>query len=249
MFDFSLTEEQQQLIDTARKFTAEHIIPVAGELDEQEKFPTEIFEQAWELGLMNCEIPEAYGGLGLGTVDGCLISEELAYGCAAIATSVMCNHLGALPLMVGGSEEQKQHWLGKLGDEFQFVSYCCSEPDAGSDVAGMKSRLTPRPGGGFILNGQKRWITNGGHASFYTGFATVDPALKHKGITAFVVPRVDPRGMSISPRSRRPRTRRAKSRSPKTPRSGPPTTKASSGSPKRSPRPRCPSTTPTWSSG
>ena len=196
MFNPQISEEQQALVDTARKFTAEKIIPVAGHYDEEEEFPTEIFREAWELGLMNVEIPEAYGGLGFGTVDGCLLSEELAYGCPAIATSMMCNHLGALPLMVGGSEEQKQKWLTKVVEEFSFISYACSEPDAGSDVAGMKARLTKKQGGGWVLNGQKRWITNAGQANVYTGFATIDPALKHKGITAFVVSRETP-GVSV----------------------------------------------------
>ena len=196
MFDPTLTDEQNQLINTARKFTAETIIPVAHEYDEREEFPLEIFEAAFELGLMNVEIPEDYGGLGFGTVDGCLIAEEIAYGCSAIATSVMCNHLGALPLMVGASEEQKQKWLGRLSENFEFMSYACSEPDAGSDVAGMKSRLTAKEGGGYILNGQKRWITNAGHASSFTGFATIDPSLKHKGLTCFYVDR-DTKGVSV----------------------------------------------------
>ena len=188
MYNPQINEDQQQLVDTARKFTAEVIIPAAHEADETETFPIEIFRQAWDLSLMNVEIPEAYGGLGLGTVEGCLITEEFAYGCAGISTSIMCNHLGALPLMVGGSEKQKQEWLGRLIENFEFMSYACSEPDAGSDVAAMKSRLIPN-GDAFTLNGQKRWITNAGHAGSYTGFATLDPALKHKGITAFVVDR------------------------------------------------------------
>ena len=196
MFNFAISDEQQQLIDTARKFAAEHIIPVAGEYDESEKFPTEVFQKAFELSLMNVEIPEDYGGLGLGTVDGCLIAEELAYGCTGMSTSIMCNHLGALPLLVAGSEAQKQKWLGRATETMQFMSYACSEPDAGSDVAAMKARLTKKPGGGWLLNGQKRWITNAGHASTYTGFATLDPALKHKGITAFVIDRDMP-GVSV----------------------------------------------------
>ncbi|MFV8753089.1 acyl-CoA dehydrogenase family protein [Nannocystaceae bacterium ST9] len=196
MFDFAISDEQQQLIDTARKFAAEHIIPVAGEYDESEKFPLEMFQKAFDLSLMNVEFPEEYGGLGLGTLEGCLIAEELAYGCCGISTSIMCNHLGALPLMVAGTEAQKQKWLGRATENLQFISYACSEPDAGSDVAGMKARLTKKPGGGWLLNGQKRWITNAGHASTYTGFATIDPALKHKGITAFVVDRDAP-GVSV----------------------------------------------------
>jgi acyl-CoA dehydrogenase len=126
MFNPTITEEQEALIDTARKFTAERITPVASELDEEEKFPTDIFEAAWELGLMNVELPEAYGGLGFHTLDGCLIAEELAYGCAGISTSIMCNHLGSLPLLVAGTEEQKQKWLGRLAEEMCFVSYACS---------------------------------------------------------------------------------------------------------------------------
>ena len=195
MFDPTYSEEQQALVDTARKFAAESIIPIAGEYDEKGQMPLETFKAAWELGLMNVEIPDAYGGLGLSCLEGCLIAEELAYGCAGIGTSIMCNHLGALPLMIAGTEEQKKKYLGWMLDEFIFASYCCSEPEAGSDVAGMRSRLV-KDGDGWILNGQKRWITNGGHASFFTGFATVDPELRHKGITAFVIPR-DLKGISI----------------------------------------------------
>ena len=191
MFDPTLTPEQDRLVETTRRFAADRIVPHAIEWDSREEFPTPVFKEAWELGLMNVELPEAYGGLGLHTTDGCLISEELAYGCAAVATSVMCNHLGALPLMIAGTEAQKQHWLGRLANEFCFVSYACSEPDAGSDVAGMKSRIV-RDGDHWRLTGQKRWITNAGHASFFTGFATMDPAQRHKGITAFVVPADQP---------------------------------------------------------
>ncbi len=201
MFNPSLTEEQQALIETARKFTRDSIIPVAGELDEEEKFPVDLFRQAWELGLMNVELPEAYGGLDLSTLDGCLMAEELAYGCAAIATSIMCNHLGALPLMVAGTEAQKQKYLTKVAEEFCFISYCCSEPDAGSDVAGMKTKLV-KDGDGWVLNGQKRWITNGGYAELYTGFATVDPKLRHKGITGFVIER-DAKGVSVGKKEKK----------------------------------------------
>ena len=201
MFDFTLTDEQQAFVDTARKFTADRIIPVAHELDEEERFPTELLKEAWDVGLMNVEIPEAYGGLGVGTVDGCLLAEEIAYGCAGVNTSLACNHLAALPLLVAGTEAQKQKYLGWLTNECIFAAYCCSEPEAGSDVAAMTTRLVP-DGTGWRLSGQKRWITNGGHASFYTGFATIDPALKHKGITAFVVPR-DTKGVSVGKKEKK----------------------------------------------
>ncbi len=195
MFDPTLTEEQEQLVQTARRFAAERLIPNATEWDRKEEFPTRVFEEAWQLGLMNVELPEAYGGVGLHTVEGCLVSEELAYGCAAIATSIMCNHLGSLPLFIAGSDAQKQEWLSRLGKECRFVSYACSEPDAGSDVAGMKTRIV-RDGDSWRLTGQKRWITNAGYASFFTGFATMDPGQRHRGITAFVVP-ADTPGVSI----------------------------------------------------
>ena len=186
MFTPAYSEESLALADTARKFAKDTIIPVAGEYDELGKMPLDVFQAAWELGLMNVELPEAVGGLDVSTVEGCLIAEELAYGCAAIGTSIMCNHLGALPLMIAGTEEQQKTWLTKLVDEMCFVSYACSEPEAGSDVASMRTKLVP-DGDGFTMTGQKRWITNAAHAKFFTGFATIDPSLRHKGITAFVV--------------------------------------------------------------
>lgn len=201
MFDPTYTEEQQALLETARKFTRETIIPVAHEYDEAEKFPLDVFQAAFDLSLVNIELPEAYGGLGLHTLDGCLVAEELAYGCAAIATSIMCNHLGALPLIVAGNDEQKRKFLTPLTEKLEFISYCCSEPEAGSDVAAMKTRLV-RDGNGWRLNGQKRWITNGGHAKYYTGFATLDPALGHRGITAFAIERDRP-GVSVGKKEKK----------------------------------------------
>jgi acyl-CoA dehydrogenase len=185
-FDLRFTEEQQALVDTAREFAKKEIVPVAGKLDEHGTFPKEILRKAWELGLMNVEVPEAYGGAGLSCLDHCLLQEEIAYGCTGVSTSVSGNMLGAMPLVIAGSEEQKQHYFGRLAKEPIFAAYCCSEPDAGSDVAGMSTRVT-RHGDEYVLNGQKRWITNGGVASWYTVFATFDKASRHKGITCFVV--------------------------------------------------------------
>ncbi|MCC6998686.1 MAG: acyl-CoA dehydrogenase family protein [Deltaproteobacteria bacterium] len=185
--DFTFSEDQQQLIDTAKKFTREKIIPAAGKLDEHGTFPKEICAEAWELGLMNCEVPEAYGGLGLSCVSHCLVMEEIAYGCAGVNTTLAGNMLAALPLLIAGSDEQKREFLGQLTAKNIFAAYACSEPDAGSDVAAMSTKVT-KHGDEYVLNGQKRWITNGGVASWYTTFATFDRGLKHKGITAFVVP-------------------------------------------------------------
>jgi acyl-CoA dehydrogenase len=184
--DLSLTEEQEALSQTARDFTRKEIVPRAGHFDETGEFPREILKRAWETGLMNVEIPETYGGLGGSCLDNCLVQEEVSFGCSGINTSMAANSLGATPLLVAGSEAQKHEFLPRLTKEFSFCAYCCSEPDAGSDVAGMRTRVT-RHGDDYVLNGQKRWITNGGVAGFYTVFATFDPAMKHKGIACFVV--------------------------------------------------------------
>ncbi|MBI4511383.1 MAG: acyl-CoA dehydrogenase family protein [Deltaproteobacteria bacterium] len=185
-FDLNFTEEQLALVQTAREFAQKEIVPVAGKHDEHGTFPSEIFKKAWELGLMNCEVPEEYGGLGLSCLSYTLIQEEIAYGCAGINTTMVANMLGAMPVLIAGNAEQKKKYLGWLTREPIFAAYCCSEPDAGSDVAGLSTRVT-KHGDEYVLNGQKRWITNGGVASFYTVLATFDKSLKHKGITCFVV--------------------------------------------------------------
>ncbi len=191
--DLNLTEEQNALVQTAREFARKEIVPVAGKLDEHGTFPKEILEKAWELGLMNCEIPEAYGGLGLSCLEHCLVLEEIAYGCAGVNTSMAANMLGSMPLLIAGTDEQKKKYFGSLTREAIYAAYCCSEPDAGSDVAGMRTRVK-KHGDDYVVDGQKRWITNGGVATWYTVFATLDPALKHKGITCFVVDADTPGG-------------------------------------------------------
>jgi len=188
MWDLTLDEQQQMLRDSVRQFTREHVIPVAGELDEEAKFPEEICEKAWNLGIMNSKVPEAQGGLGLGTFESVLISEELAYGCVGVATTVLANNLAATPLVLFGTDEQKDRYLGQLVNEVSFASYATSEPGAGSDVAGIRTKVD-KVGDEYVLNGSKAWITNGGHASWYTVFATLDPSSRHKGICCFVVPR------------------------------------------------------------
>src|SRR5262245_28654714 len=136
---FELTEEQQMLQKVAREFTQKEIIPKAAEYDEHSTFPRDIFDKAREIGLTNSNIPEAYGGLGASLIDDVIIGEELAYGCTGISTSITTNGLGDLPIIIAGTEEQKQHWLGeRLVDKGQLVSYCMTEPAAGSNVAGIQ---------------------------------------------------------------------------------------------------------------
>ena len=195
MPSFEFSDEEKQLSETAREFARKEIIPVAGEMDEHGKFPTEICKKGWETGLMNCEIPEAYGGLGLSCLAHCLVLEEISYGCTGVNTTMAGNMLGTMPIILAGTEAQKKTTFGRLLAEPIFAAYCCSEPDAGSDVAGMKSRYR-KVGDDYVLTGQKRWITNGGMASFYTVFAREEGTTRHKGITCFVVDRDTP-GLSV----------------------------------------------------
>ena len=185
-FDLNYTEEQEALVQTARDFARKEITPVAGQYDQSGEFPREILKRAWETGLMNIEVPEAYGGLGGSCLDNCLVQEEVAFGCLGFNTSLAANNLGAMPIIIAGSDEQKKKYLGRLVNEFVFAAYCCSEPDAGSDVAGLSTRVR-KDGDDYVITGQKRWITNGGVAGWYTVLATFDRGLKHKGIAAFIV--------------------------------------------------------------
>jgi acyl-CoA dehydrogenase len=187
MIDFTLTEEQTALQELARKFAREEIAPKAAHHDETGEFPREIAKKAWELGLMNTHIPEAYGGPGMGVLDGCIITEELAWACTGIATAMEANSLAAAPLIVAGSDEVKKEFLGRLTREPLFAAYCVTEPGAGSDVAGIKT-IAKKSGDEYVITGNKMWITNAGVANWYLVLALTDPAAKHKGMTCFVVP-------------------------------------------------------------
>ena len=137
MLDFSLSDEQKALIETARRFSRERIAPVAAECDREARFPRDVFEAAHELGLVNATVEPEYGGAGLHEMDNALIAEELAWGCTGIQTSLLANTLALTPIRLGGSEEQKKKYLGMLTAEPLFASYCTTEPSGGSDVAGL----------------------------------------------------------------------------------------------------------------
>ena len=189
MFDFEPTEEQQALIDITRRFVRERIIPIAAACDRESRFPTDVFEEGHKIGLVNPTVPTEYGGPGLSDLEATLIHEELAYGCTGIQTSFTANTLALTPIKLAGTAEQKKKYLGWLTSEPINAAYATSEPSMGSDVAGMQCRATKDGAGGYVLNGTKQWITNATLASFYVIFATEDPALKHKGIGAFIVER------------------------------------------------------------
>jgi acyl-CoA dehydrogenase len=193
--DFALSDEQQALQATARRFAREEIAPVAARYDQSGEFPRHLIDKAWELGLCNTVIPEAHGGLGLGSVDACLILEEVAWGCSGVATSVAANDLALTPILVAGSPAQQAEWLPRFTGSPLLASFCLSEPGAGSDVAGLQLHAG-KDGDAYVLSGTKCWITNGGEADVFTVFATLDRDSRHKGICAFVV-EADARGIGV----------------------------------------------------
>jgi acyl-CoA dehydrogenase len=186
--DFTLTDEQKDMRELAHNFAEKEMRTVAWELDKDGGWPGDVIQKAWEVGLMNTHIPEEYGGPGLDFLTGCLIEEEVGWGCSGIGTTLTCNGLATAPIVLGGSEEIKQKYLGRLTEEPLLASFCLTEPDAGSDVSGMRTTAV-RQGDKYILNGSKCFITNGSYANYYTVYAKTDKEAGHKGISAFVVER------------------------------------------------------------
>jgi acyl-CoA dehydrogenase len=195
MLSFEPTDEQQELVKTARQFTKDRIIPIAAECDAHSKFPQKVFEEAHRLGLVAPIIPAEYGGSGLSEIEHVLVTEELAYGCTGIQTSMTANSLAATPVLLAGTEAQKKKYLGLIGNEPRFAAYAITEPAAGSDAAGIQCKAR-KVGDDWVLNGQKCFITNASWASWYVVFATTNAELRHRGIMAFIVDRDSP-GLSI----------------------------------------------------
>jgi acyl-CoA dehydrogenase len=186
--DFTLTEEQQSIRELAHDFAAKEIRPVAWDYDRDGTWPQEIIEKAWELGLLNTHLPAGYGGPGMSFFDGVLIEEEIAWGCSGIGTSLSCNGLAIAPVALAASEEVKREYLGRLSEAPLLASFCLTEPDAGSDVSGMKTTAV-RKGDKWVIKGSKCFITNGEYANWYTVYAKTDQDAGHRGISCFIVPR------------------------------------------------------------
>jgi len=186
--DFTLTDEQKSIRELAHDFAEKEIRPVAWEYDKEGTWPQEIIEKAWQLGLMNTHLPTEYGGPGLGFLDGALVEEEISWGCSGIGTTLSCNGLAATPLALAGSDKLKREYLGRLSEAPVLASFCLTEPDAGSDVSGMKTNAV-RKGDKWVINGSKCFITNGGYANWYTVYAKTDREAGHRGISCFIVPR------------------------------------------------------------
>ena len=192
---FELTAEQRSLRELAHDFAEKEIRPRAAEYDENQTHPTDVIERAHALGLMNLHVPRACGGPGLGLLEGALIGEELYWGCAGIGTALTCNGLGGGPLIAAGTAEQQRQWLSPLLERPILCAFGLTEPDAGSDVARLKTTAV-RKGDEYVLNGSKTFITGAGHAEWTVVFAKTDPDGGHRGISAFVVPMQSP-GVTI----------------------------------------------------
>jgi acyl-CoA dehydrogenase len=188
--DFTLTDEQKNLRDLAHDFAEKEIRPVAWEYDKEGTWPQDVIDKAHEVGLMNTHIPEEYGGAGLTYLDGCIIEEELAWGCSGIQTSLGANGLAGAPVGLGGSEEVKKEFFEALAAEPKLASFCLTEPGAGSDVSGMRTKAVKK-GDKYVITGQKCFITNGQYADYYTVYAKTDLDAGHRGISAFLVKRDD----------------------------------------------------------
>ena len=185
--NFDLTEELKSLRKKARDFAVNEILPYSASYDEAEVMPIGIIKKACKAGLMNLNVSKEYGGQGFSLLESVIVVEEIAAACPGIATSIFDNDLGAAPISIGGSKEQKERILTDITKNLKLISFATSEPGMGSDVAGMQCRAEP-DGDGYILNGTKYWITNAGYADYISLFATVDPEKKHRGIAGFIVP-------------------------------------------------------------
>jgi acyl-CoA dehydrogenase len=188
--DFSLSDKEQKLWERAKAFAKENITPRAAEMEKRDEFPKEVVQKAFEAGLMNLHIPQEAGGPGLSLLAETFVSEATGYGCAGIATSVMCNNLAFAPLVIAATTEQLQTYVQPLitGKEPKFGAFCLTERVAGSDAGAVATRAE-RDGDEYSINGVKCFITNAPYASLFTVFASTQPELKHKGISVFMVPK------------------------------------------------------------
>jgi acyl-CoA dehydrogenase len=190
---FDLTDEQREIRDVCRDFAAREIRPIALEVDEADtEMPWDVWYKAAGLGLTSFMLPSEYGGAGLtDCLTGCIVQEELCYGCSGIGNLITSGGFFAEPILVLGSEEQKRRWIEPLaGDRPPLGALATTEPASGSDAASIQT-VAERKGEDYVLRGQKTWISNGGLAEYYVVFATIAPGTRARGVTAFVVERGD----------------------------------------------------------
>ncbi|MGY0460814.1 acyl-CoA dehydrogenase family protein [Kitasatospora sp. cg17-2] len=187
---FRISEEHGMLREAVRSLAEAKIAPFAAEVDEVGRFPQEALDALQGNDLHAVHVPEEFGGAGADALATVIVIEEVARVCASSSLIPAVNKLGSLPVQLSGSEEMKAKYLGALARGEGMFSYCLSEPEAGSDAAGMRTRAV-RDGDFWVLDGVKRWITNAGVSEFYTVMAVTDPEKRSKGISAFVVEKGD----------------------------------------------------------
>ena len=188
MVNFVLDEMQEMLKELAHEFARDEIRPYAEHWDLNSEYPKDAILAAHEMGLLNLHIPEKYGGAGLGCMEEVLVNEELAWGDPGFATAAYATALASAPIITGATESQKEKWLGKIANEGALASYAVTEPEAGSDVAAIKTSAI-RDGDDYIINGNKMWITGAGYADFFFVLAKTDPDAGYRGMSGFIVER------------------------------------------------------------
>ena len=187
MIDLSLSAPQQEVRDKFRSFADRHIIPARMHHDRDSSFPFEIMNKAWDEGIFNSPIPEQYGGSGCSFTESALASEELGAGCVGMGITIDTHTLACLPILLSGSQSCRTSLFGQIMKRRMIGAFCLTEPDAGSDIGNLKT-TAERKGGSYILNGRKRFITNGEIAGFHTVFAKTDSSAGARGISIFFVP-------------------------------------------------------------
>ena len=195
----ALPEELTLLRDLARGFANDVVRPLAPQIEREHRVPRELLAQMAEAGLTAVAVPTEYGGAGLGETGLCVVMEELTQACFATAVTFGAHaSIGTMSVLVGGSPEQKQHWLPKMANGEVLGCYALSEANAGSDPAAMTTKAV-RVDGGWRIDGEKVWITSGDMADLVTVFAVTDPSAGARGVTAFLVPKGMP-GLSVGKR-------------------------------------------------
>ena len=186
--DELLSKENLDYRDRARQVAEKYVKPVAAELDRTGEYPWEVIKALQETRLMGMWVPKDYGGGGSGLLNLCIVVEEISRACGAIGCAYVVNALGSLPIVLGGTEAQKQKYLPDIAAGRKLIAFCLSEKNAGSDAGSLKTRAE-RDGDNYVISGDKKWTTNGAAASLYTVFATTNPERGTRGVTGFIVER------------------------------------------------------------
>ena len=189
--DYLLNEEQQMIRDVARKIADEKIIPVRAELDEKEEFPYEIMKELARADLFRVFVPEEYEGFGHKTLDFNIAIEEISRGCLAVATTYATSALGAFPIILFSSKEQKMKYLPDIAAGTKIAAFGLTEPNAGSDAGNIQTTAI-KDGDDYIIRGTKQWITNAGEAEIYSIIAVTDKKRGARGASAFIVEKGTP---------------------------------------------------------